>query len=151
MSKIVLSTGQKLKWPKKIIAYTDGASRGNPGVSSYGLKVIDEKNQTLFEEAGFLGVLTNNLAEYRGLYRLLELAVQNKVNSLVLKTDSELAVRQLKGIYKVKSKNLKPLYTQCKNLMDQIPQLDIVHVFREENKRADELANLALDSLNGVE
>ena len=143
---VVLSNGRSSNWPHKIIIYTDGASRGNPGLASFGLTVMDSKEETIFEEAQTLGIATNNVAEYKGIHRALELAVQNKVSDLTIKTDSQLVVRQLNGEYKIKSSNLKLIHTQCVFLTKKIPKWECIHVLRENNKRADELANLALDS-----
>ena len=134
-------------WPSEVIAYSDGASRGNPGPSSFGLSVVTVSGKVLFEEAFFVGETTNNSAEYQGLYRVLELAQKNKVQKLTLKTDSELAVRQMKGEYKVKSPLIRKLHKKCLALAGSIPHFKIEHIRREYNQRADELANLALDSL----
>ena len=145
-NKIVLSNGHSSNWPHTVVIYTDGASRGNPGLASFGLTVTDQEGEKIFEEAQTLGIATNNEAEYKGMHRALELAIQNNVNNLTIKTDSQLVVRQLKGEYKIKSSNLKLIHTQCILFTKQIPQWDFIHVLRENNKRADELANLALDS-----
>ena len=141
----ILSQGSSRGWPQKIIAYTDGASRGNPGPASFGVSVLDSKGQVIFETADYLGEKTNNEAEYMGIYCVLEMAVENKVQDLLIKTDSQLIVRQLKGDYKVKKAHLKPFYAQCVKKINQIPLCQIEHIVREKNKRADELANLALD------
>lgn len=146
-NKVVLSKGCADDWPQTVVIYTDGASRGNPGPASFGLMVIDSKAEKIFEEAQILGTATNNIAEYKGIHRALELAVQNNIKKLTLKTDSQLAVRQLKGEYKMKAPHLKLIHAQCVQMIQKIPQWDCVHVLRESNKRADELANLALDSL----
>lgn len=145
-NKVILSNGRSSSWPHTIVIYTDGASRGNPGLASFGLTVLDYEEEKIFEEAQTLGIATNNEAEYKGIQRALELAVQNNVKNLTIKTDSQLVVRQLKGEYKIKSPNLKLIHNQCSLLIQKIPQWDCLHVFRENNKRADELANLALDS-----
>ena len=146
MSNTILSNGRSSNWPHRIVIYTDGASRGNPGLASFGLTVMDSKEEKIFEEAQTLGIATNNEAEYKGIHRALELAAQNNVKSLIIKTDSQLVVRQLKGEYKIKSPHLKLIHTQCILLTKKIPKWECIHVLRENNKRADELANLALDS-----
>ena len=146
-SSPVFSKGKMSSWPKEVLAYTDGASRGNPGPSSFGLSVLDSKGKVIFEEAQCLGKKTNNEAEYSAIGRVLELALMNQVEKLTLKTDSELAVRQIGGRYKVKSKNLKNIYKKCLERIEKIPHFKMVHVLREQNQRADELANLALDEL----
>ncbi len=145
-NKVILSNGHSSNWPHTVMIYTDGASRGNPGLASFGLTVMDKEEEKIFEESQTLGIATNNEAEYKGIHRALELAVQNSVSNLTIKTDSQLVVRQLKGEYKIKSANLKLIHTQCTLLIKKIPQWNLIHVLRENNKRADELANLALDS-----
>ena len=146
-SKIIFSNGRLSHWPHTVVIFTDGASRGNPGSASFGLTVMDkEEKEKIFEEAQILGIATNNTAEYKGIHRALELAVQNNVKNLTLKTDSQLAVRQLKGEYKIKSPSLKLIHAQCILLIKKIPKWNCTHVLRENNTRADELANLALDS-----
>lgn len=143
---VVLFDGCPQNWPSHVVAYTDGASRGNPGKASLGVRVESEQGKMVFEEAQSVGVLTNNEAEYLGVHRVLELSAQNQVKKLCLKTDSQLVVRQLKGEYKIKAPRLKPLYLQCLDLIKQIEDFSIVHVPRESNTRADELANIALDA-----
>ena len=143
---VVLSKGSSSGWPPTVIIYTDGASRGNPGLASFGLTVMDSKEEKIFEEAQTLGTATNNIAEYKGICRALELSTQNNVKNLTIKTDSQLVVKQLKGEYKIKSQNLKLIHKECSLLIQKIPEFNCIHVFRENNKRADELANLALDS-----
>ena len=141
--------GKATLWPASVWIHTDGASRGNPGPASTGLTVHDQKNIVLYEEATLLkGTQTNNFSEYFAVFRALKLSVKNKINSLVLKSDSELVVRQLKGLYKVKSRGLLPLYEQCKQLRALIPSVLFEHTPREQNTRADELANLILDGKN---
>ncbi len=144
----IIHRGSKSSWPKKILIYTDGASRGNPGAASAGLVVYNEQLNILYEEAVFLGEQTNNFAEYSAILRALELSCQNTVNALTVKSDSELLVKQLSGIYKVKSANIKALYQKCKALVEKIPVVDFQHVYREQNQKADELANLILDQMN---
>ena len=145
-TQVIISNPSQPKWPKEVTIFTDGASRGNPGPSAYGLTVINKKKQTVFEEAALLDFTTNNVAEYCGVHRALEIAVQNKMKKLFLKTDSQLVVQQLAGHYKIKSKNLKPIFQECVKLIQQIPYFKCSHVMREDNQRADELANLALDT-----
>ena len=141
-----IHNGKATGWPKEILIYTDGASKGNPGVASAGLVVYDKGEQNLYEEAFLLGIKTNNFAEYSAVLRALQLSVENKVNNLLLKSDSELLVKQLSGLYKVKSPNIRELYQECKKWESKIPKVTFQHIFREYNKKADELANLILDS-----
>ncbi|MCB0415329.1 MAG: ribonuclease HI family protein [Bdellovibrionales bacterium] len=135
-----------LKLPKKVVAHTDGASRGNPGPASIGLVFYDEDGETVFELGEKLGEQTNNFAEYSAVKKVLEISVHSGVQDLTLKTDSQLLVRQMIGQYKVKSESIRPLYLACKELSSRIPRVEFIHVRREFNKRADSLANEALDS-----
>lgn len=133
-------------WPTKIRMNTDGASRGNPGLSSYGIYVTDSDGNVVDEISEPLGLQTNNYAEYTAVVRALELAAENKVAHVIVRSDSELLIRQLNGQYKVKSESLRPLYSRCIELAKKIGTVEFVHVRRELNQEADRLANLALDS-----
>ena len=146
----MIHKGCSSNWPDSVLIYTDGASRGNPGLSATGLVVYAcEGSLPLYEEGALLpGRQTNNFAEYSAVLRSLKLACENKVRSITLKSDSELLVKQLNGIYKVKSSNIKTLYKQCCEFKKNIPRVQFKHVFRKYNVRADELANLALDGLD---
>lgn len=143
----VVKKGESTNWPQEITAYTDGASRSNPGEASIGLVIFDKENNCLYEEGSYLGKTTNNVAEYTGILRVLDLAVKNKVAKLTIKTDSELATKQMKGLYKIKSALLKPIYSQCKELESQIEDFNILHIQREDNHLADALANATLDQI----
>lgn len=134
-------------WTSHVIVHTDGASRGNPGPASLGVQVVDRDGELICEYGEKLGDQTNNYAEYMAVVRALEMAVQHGVQSLELKSDSQLLVRQLLGQYKVKAEGLKDLYHACLSLKREIPQVEFIHVRREENKRADEIANRVLDGL----
>ena len=125
--------------------YCDGASRSNPGDASIGVS-INKDNVEIDTIKKKIGINTNNVAEYLGLIAALEYCVENKVNNVKIFLDSLLVVQQVNMEYKVKSKNLKDLYNQCTDLIEKIDNLEIHHVPREQNKRADELANIALDS-----
>ena len=142
--------GQTKGWPKALEIYTDGACRGNPGPSSIGIVVNDDKGALIYEEAGALGEQTNNYAEYSAVLRALKLCSNNKAKSLILKSDSQLLVQQLKGVYKVRSKNIQELYKKCQLYTSRIPKVEFQHIRREYNKRADELANLILDNINEI-
>ncbi|OFZ10825.1 MAG: hypothetical protein A2Z20_01295 [Bdellovibrionales bacterium RBG_16_40_8] len=128
-----------------MVAYTDGASRGNPGPASIGVVIKDSQGEIVYEYARALGNQTNNYAEYSAVKKALELAVANHVTELILRSDSELMIKQMKGEYKVKSESIKQLYRDCDELRKKIKNILFEHVRREHNKRADELANLALD------
>ena len=125
--------------------YCDGASRSNPGEASIGVS-IQNGEQEVDTIAKKIGVATNNVAEYEGLRTALDYCDKNNLKGVQIYLDSLLVVQQVNGKYKVKSKNLKDLYNQCTDLIEKIDNLEIHHVPREQNKRADELANIALDS-----
>ena len=129
----------------RLVAYTDGASRGNPGAASYGAVVLDAAGGELRAIAAPIGVATNNVAEYRGAIAAVEAALELGASALELRMDSQLIVRQLEGRYRVKNAGLKPLFEKLRGLLDQLDEVAIRHVPREENRRADALANAALD------
>jgi ribonuclease HI len=124
----------------------DGAARGNPGPAAFAY-VISMEGKPDIEENGCLGTTTNNIAEYTALVRALERACIVGAKRLVICSDSELLVKQMKGEYKVKNEGLKPLYQQARTLAARYEGVAFQHVFREQNKRADQLCNDALDSL----
>jgi len=130
-----------------IVAHTDGASRGNPGESGIGIILRDDKGTTLFEGSGYLGKATNNIAEYQALLACLRKAQEFPCTKLVVYSDSELMVRQLRRQYKVRDRILQRLYAEATDLLKQASyQFEINHVAREENREADELANVGIDS-----
>ena len=137
--------GLEDSWPDKVFIYTDGASRGNPGDASLGLAVYNSEKEEVFSYAQALGTQTNNYAEYMAVVKALSFSVENDVKKLTVKSDSQLLVRQIQGQYKVKSPGLKPLFLECKGLISKLPEFEIEHVRREDNVRADELANHVLD------
>lgn len=134
----------------EINIYTDGGSRGNPGPSGYGLVVYDNLKKVIYQESKFLGVKTNNEAEYLALLASLEWVKKNQemyqINKVNFFADSQLLVRQLQGKYKVKAPNLKDLFIKSQQLLNQI-NLDYQFndIRRELNTLADELANQAMD------
>lgn len=132
----------------KLIIFTDGASRGNPGLASYGFVVYLGK-KLLYEEGKYIGVTTNNVAEYTSVLEALEY-IKRKYKDRPLEieffADSKLVVEQLSGRYKIKSMHLKVLIDQILKLGQELGKISFTHVPREQNKEADRLANLALDS-----
>lgn len=128
-----------------MIAYFDGGARGNPGPAGAGVSIQTEDGTPLFEGAFFLGEQTNNAAEYNGLLFALQFAANLLAESVELRSDSELVVRQVTGDYRVKSPTLQPLYEQAQLRLLRFRGWTIRHVPRESNKRADELANIAMD------
>jgi len=126
-------------------AHCDGGSRGNPGPSGYGAVVEDSEGKVVARLSRFLGLQTNNYAEYSGLLAVLEWALANNATRLRVISDSELMVKQMKGIYKVKSPGLVPLYQEAKKMAKQLEKFEMSHTLRGGNKEADRLANEAMD------
>ena len=129
----------------KMYANADGASRGNPGPAAYGAVVYDAADTELRALGGAIGRATNNVAEYRGAIAAVAAALELGATELELRLDSQLIVRQLQGRYRVRNAALKPLFTQLTQLLDRLDVVRLRHVPREQNTRADELANAALD------
>jgi probable phosphoglycerate mutase len=126
-------------------AHCDGGSRGNPGPSGYGAVIEDANGRVVAELSGFLGIRTNNFAEYSGLLGVLKWAVEHNVNRLRVISDSELMVKQMQGKYKVASPILRPLFEEARKLSRNIASFEILHTLRGGNKQADQLANEAMD------
>jgi ribonuclease HI len=124
--------------------HTDGAARGNPGPASFAY-VITRPGQPAIEEYGGLGDTTNNIAEYTALVKALERAAQLGGRRVHIYSDSELMIKQMLGKYKVKNPGLKSLYEEANQLRGQFESVGFSHIAREQNRRADELCNLALD------
>jgi ribonuclease HI len=126
------------------IAYIDGGARGNPGPAAYGVVMRSPEGKT--QELGkYLGIQTNNFAEYSGLLAALEFALQQNFAGLKVFSDSELLVKQMKGQYRVKHPGLKTLFDRAKEMTDQLRSFSIHHVLRAQNKDADRLVNEVLD------
>ncbi len=134
--------------PDLLTIYTDGALRGNPGEAAFAYTIARD-NQLTIEEAGRLGRITNNQAEYTALVRSLEHALRlGQQHRLLIHSDSELMVKQMRGEYKVKNAELRDLYHRAIDLVRQfVGPVKFKHVRREYNARADELCNEALDGL----
>jgi ribonuclease HI len=128
-----------------LIAHSDGGARGNPGPAGYGVVLHDESGRKVAALSEYLGHQTNNFAEYQGLIAALEYAIQHGPKALKLISDSELLVRQIKGIYKVKNAVLQDLHGRAKQLIAQLDWFSIGHALREQNQEADHLANQAMD------
>ena len=124
-------------------AHVDGGSRGNPGPAGYGVHI--ERDGGVIELKGALPHATNNVAEYSGLLAALRWAVANGITTLHVRADSELMVKQMKGVYRVKNPGLLPLFEDATSLARQIGRVTFEHVRREFNKDADRLANEAMD------
>ena len=126
--------------------YCDGASRSNPGEASVGVS-ISKDNEEIDTIKKRIGIATNNVAEYLGLIEALQYCIEKNIMNVVIYLDSLLVVQQVNLEYKVKSKKLQEYYNQAIDLINQINKIEINHVRREFNKRADQLANQALDEL----
>ena len=124
----------------------DGGARGNPGPAAYGVVVRNAKGEVIDEIAEYLGIQTNNYAEYSGLLAALEYALREKHASLKVLSDSELLVKQMKGQYKVKNPGLLELYERARAMVRKLERFSIDHVLREYNHEADRLVNKVLDS-----
>lgn len=135
----------------EIIAYIDGASRGNPGPAAAGFTLADSAGTQLQAKAFFLGRATNNIAEYTSLVKALEAAKKIGTEQLVIFSDSELLVRQINGQYKVKSEQIRPLFRQAVNLLGEFKNWRVRHITREKNEQADELVNQALNLGSDIE
>ncbi len=128
-----------------IIVNVDGASRGNPGESGIGVAIFDKDSNLINEACDYLGVATNNIAEYKALILGIKLSMEYNAKKILFKSDSELMVKQIKGEYKVKNTQLKLLFTEVQDLLKKLPDWKIMHVRREENSEADLLANKGID------
>lgn len=128
-----------------VLAHCDGGARGNPGPSGFGAVVADGSGNTLAELSEFLGIQTNNFAEYAGLLAVLDYALTHRHRKLKVVSDSELMVKQIQGKYQVKSPGLRPLYEEAKRRIARLDGFEISHALRHKNKDADRLANEAMD------
>ncbi len=141
----VLGADTLPKETKQVIVYTDGASRGNPGPAAAGFILTDPSGNQLQAKAFFLGRATNNVAEYTAVCKALEAAKQFGAGQMKLFSDSELLVKQLNGQYKVKSEQIRPLFKQALNLLNEFSSPKVQHITRQQNKEADKLVNQALN------
>jgi ribonuclease HI len=127
------------------LANIDGGSRGNPGPAAYGVVIRDGRGEIVARLKKYIGQNTNNVAEYFGLIAALDYAQTNGIRALHVESDSELLVKQMRGQYKVKSEELKPLFERAKKMSQTLEVFRIAHVYREQNRDADALVNQALD------
>jgi len=135
--------------PAAYQANIDGGSRGNPGPASYGVVVRDERGEIVAKLKKYIGRTTNNVAEYYSLIAALDYAQSSGVRALRVESDSQLLVMQMRGHYKVKSADLRPLYERAKKMAQTMASFKIEHVYREQNSEADALANEAMDEAEG--
>lgn len=134
----------------KLTIYTDGASRGNPGKASYGYLIRGSEGEILKKSGEYIGITTNNVAEYTAVLESLKAAIALKGEdsaSIDFYMDSKLVVEQLSGRYKIKNTNLLKIIIQIKNLLNHFDKVEFTHIPRALNFEADELANIALDTL----
>jgi ribonuclease HI len=129
----------------KVKVFVDGASKGNPGEAAVGIVITTIDGQVICEEARYIGLATNNVAEYVALIAALKILLnQKRVPEAYFFSDSALMVNQINGVFKVKNTGLMPLISEAQALRRQLPRFQIIHVPREQNRRADELASLAI-------
>jgi ribonuclease HI len=133
------------KQPASFHANIDGGSRGNPGPAAYGVVIRDGRGEIVARLKKYIGQNTNNVAEYFGLIAALDYAQTHGIRALRVESDSELLVKQMRGQYKVKSEELKPLFERAKKMSQTLEAFRIEHVYREQNREADALVNQALD------
>lgn len=131
---------------EELVIYTDGGSRGNPGDAGIGAVIYDINKENILKEISqYIGIQTNNVAEYTALLKALEQATQMGARRVKLYLDSELIVKQIKGEYRVKNEGLIPIYNMVSALLKKFDAYEITHVRREFNKLADKLVNKAID------
>src|ERR1700694_2353667 len=133
----------------KVTIFADGGSRGNPGPAASGSVVYAESGEVLREVGTFLGIATNNVAEWTALLDGLEAAIDLGATDVVVRMDSELLVKQLSGVYRVKHPGLQPLHAKAKSLLRKFASADIAHVPRKQNAAADAVVNAVLDAHAG--
>ncbi len=129
----------------EVTVYTDGGSRGNPGPSAAGFVILNKNDEVLFEGGKYLGITTNNQAEYQAVKLGLEKAYELGANVVKFKMDSLLIVNQMLGVYQIKNRDLWPIYAHIKETIKKFERVTFSHVRREFNKEADALVNKVLD------
>ncbi len=130
-----------------LIIHTDGASRGNPGKAGIGILISNKDGKEVEEISEYIGETTNNVAEYKALITAVRRALELGAKDVVFKLDSELVVKQIHHKYSVKSPHLIPLYRELQDMLRKFHKWEVIHVPREENSRADALANMGIDSI----
>jgi len=136
--------------PAAYRANIDGGSRGNPGPAAYGVVIRDPKGEVVAKLKKYIGRMTNNVAEYYGLIAALDYMQSQGVKALRIESDSELLVKQMRGQYKVRSPELQPLFERARKMSAALESFRIDHVYREQNREADALANEAMDEVEGA-
>lgn len=131
--------------PNVLTIFTDGVARGNPGEGGFGVIIKGPDGNIMEGIGGYLGITTNNYAEYSAMIAALKASMKYNPDKIEIYSDSQLLVRQLNGLYRVKSKSLLPLYNEARNLVSSIGNVIIFYIPREKNREADALANKAVD------
>lgn len=131
------------------VLYTDGASKGNPGHSGIGFIIYNKAGDIIAKSSRYIGETTNNVAEYTALIDALQRAIDLNIDSVEIRMDSELVVKQLNREYRVRSNRLKPLYEKVRNLLNELSTFSVVKIPREENELTDRLASLAVKKYLG--
>jgi ribonuclease HI/uncharacterized protein YqfB (UPF0267 family) len=149
VSSFLVSSNQSGIYTGSAKLYADGGSRGNPGPSAAGFVILDNMNRLLHSDNKYLGLTTNNQAEYHALILAMEWCLKQQIPIIYVHLDSMLVVNQLKGIFKVKNRDLWSLYETAKGMSQQFREFHITHVPRELNKLADAEVNKALDAVAG--
>ena len=129
-----------------IVIYSDGGSRGNPGPSAAGYVILNNRQEVIEEGGEYLGITTNNIAEYQGVLLGLEKALELGYRKVDFKVDSMLVVNQMKGFYKIKNRELWPVHERIRMLMEQFERVTFTHVNRQFNQLADGMVNKTLDA-----
>ncbi len=130
----------------RLTLFADGGSRGNPGPAASGAVLTATDGSVVREIGTYLGVTTNNVAEWTGLLTGLEAALELGATEIVIRLDSELVIKQLTGVYRVKHPNMIPLHAKAKTLLRRFANVDIRHVPRKQNAAADAVVNAVLDA-----
>ena len=149
LSEEIVKRRQKPQRIQQVVTYTDGASRGNPGLAGVGVLLFDQNGEKILQDYQFIGTCTNNEAEYRALLLALDRALEVTQERVDCFMDSELLVRQLNGQYEIKSEKLMKFYDEVKRRVQKFDQVTFTHVPREHPKLklADQLANRAIDEM----
>lgn len=145
-SDVVDNPTERNDHPESIIIYTDGGSRGNPGPSASGFVLMDQQENVIHQGGAYLGITTNNQAEYHAVRLGLEKALTMGVKHIAMRLDSLLVVNQMNGVYKIKNRELWPIHDRIKELVSQFDDVSFSHVRREFNQLADGMVNKILDS-----
>lgn len=148
--ELILADNHKCESLREVTIYTDGASRGNPGYAGIGAVILGADGSCVMELSQWIGIATNNEAEYIALIEALKAAKELGAREVSVYADSELVVRQLNGEYAVKSPRLRPLFIKTQRLKGEFDRFTIHHIERGKNAHADTLANLGIDSGPGT-